>query len=367
FRKKDLTEFGTYKGKNNYTFINDVAMWIDLLSKGDGVYIAEPLSYFRQHKGQNQKNPLYYYDNITNWLNLIHDTKNDGFLQDTRDYKSALSNYLLMSRGVLDYYNEINQLHVLKNNDIAKYIAAATEEYINSPSIYCCSLCNKEFHKFIAWDDIYDSNVYQAEMYNKYTAICPFCEASDRERIYRLYMEKVSDLLSSERVAMLHIAPERNLGRWLRSCKNIDYVGGDLYPQEDWMKQIDITEIAYPESSFDVVLCSHVLEHVPDDQKAMKELYRVMKVGGWGILQVPIIMNIDHTYEDPTITSPEDRYIHFGQEDHVRVYSKGDYIARLEGAGFEVEIFNYMDTFGKEEAQRYGTSPTDNIYIVKKK
>ena len=105
---------------------------------------------------------------------------------------------------------------------------------------------------------------------------------------------------------------------------NIDYLSADLNSPSAMVK-MDITNIKYEDNSFDVIICNHVLEHIPDDRKAMSELYRVLKPGGWAILQVPISLLLNKTYEDPTVTTPEEREKVFGQSDHVRIYAK-DYV-----------------------------------------
>jgi ubiquinone/menaquinone biosynthesis C-methylase UbiE len=110
------------------------------------------------------------------------------------------------------------------------------------------------------------------------------------------------------------------------------------------MVKIDMTNIQYPDCSFDVVLCSHVLEHIPEDVKAMQELFRILSHGGWAILQVPIDRNRTETYEDFSITDPREREQHFGRYDHCRVYG-ADYRSRLESAGFEVVIEIMLSTF----------------------
>jgi ubiquinone/menaquinone biosynthesis C-methylase UbiE len=130
---------------------------------------------------------------------------------------------------------------------------------------------------------------------------------------------------------MLHVAPEGCLRRKFKAIRSIRYFTADLSPVA--MTQLDLTRIAFPENTFDVVFASHVLEHIEDDRAAMQEVFRILKKGGWAILQVPILK--ETTYEDPDITSPEGRLEAFGQQDHVRAYGF-DYYQRLEDAGFQV-------------------------------
>lgn len=225
-----------------------------------------------------------------------------------------------------------------------------------------CPYCKHTFERFIPWPDIFDFPKCEYEMWNKETATCPVCHAYDRERLYKLYIERETDLLEKPQ-SLLHIAPEKNLRTWLIGHRNISYVSGDLMPQDIETVRIDITAIPYKNDTFDVIICSHVLEHITEDQKAMKELYRVLKPDGWSILQVPIALNIEKILEDPSITSPQARKDHFGQNDHVRIYNKEGYLSRLQSAGFHVIQYNFADKYGLEEAKCYGLSEKDTLYI----
>jgi len=128
---------------------------------------------------------------------------------------------------------------------------------------------------------------------------------------------------------------------------------------------MDLTDIPYPDGFFDAVYCSHVLEHIPDDQRAMKELCRVLSVSGWAILQVPLDLNREKTFEDDSIQPPDERERAFGQFDHVRVYGK-DYITRLEEAGFKVMVEDFVCRFTENEVHRLGLDPTERIYFCTK-
>lgn len=169
-------------------------------------------------------------------------------------------------------------------------------------------------------------------------AMCPVCRSSDRVRLLYLFLKNRTDIFSNK-TRLLHIAPEKSLERIFQKSGNIDYLTADL-EKVNVMVKMDITNIQYPENSFDAIICNHVLEHIPEDLKAMKELYRVLKQGGWAILQVPISKILETTFEDPSVTTEVDREKVFGQKDHVRIYGK-DYTDRLKKAGFEVEIYKW--------------------------
>ncbi|HID34622.1 MAG TPA: SAM-dependent methyltransferase [Anaerolineae bacterium] len=197
-------------------------------------------------------------------------------------------------------------------------------------------------------------------------ATCPICGSTERERLVRLFIRHRTDLLQRP-ARLLHVAPEPQLGRILQTAPMLDYLSADLYA-EDVMVTMDITDIQYPEASFDAIICNHVLEHVPDDERAMRELHRVLKLGGWAILQVPYSERIAISVEDPAITTPEDRARAFGQEDHVRIYAKADYLARLTRAGFRVAPLHWWEEgaeFGNPD-NRYGLMPRETLFVCRK-
>jgi SAM-dependent methyltransferase len=189
---------------------------------------------------------------------------------------------------------------------------------------------------------------------NRANARCPNCGARDRQRYMWLYLERKTNLLV-DHLRVLHFAPERIFEEWLAPQPNLDYVSTDLERERATVKA-DITALPFADDSFDVILCSHVLEHIVDDRKAMRELYRVLRPGGWALILVPIDFSRAETFEDPTIVAPADRERLFGQADHVRVYGR-DFTTRLEEAGFSLRVEDYTRELGESEARRYGLRP----------
>jgi SAM-dependent methyltransferase len=175
---------------------------------------------------------------------------------------------------------------------------------------------------------------------------CPVCGCYDRQRLLYLYLLNKTDVFEKP-IKLLHVAPEVSVENILRAKSNVDYLTADL-SGKGVMVQMDITNIQFPDSFFDAIICNHVLEHVVDDRKAMSELYRTLKPGGWAILQVPLSLSLKNTYEDFSITTEKGREDAFGQKDHVRVYAK-DYQDRLAKTGFEVSVFKWVT-----EAERFG-------------
>jgi SAM-dependent methyltransferase len=192
---------------------------------------------------------------------------------------------------------------------------------------------------------------------------CPNCGSFDRERLAYLYLKNRPYLLSRS-TKLLHVAPEPNLSFWLRSKVGLDYVSADL-SRDDVDLNFDLTRIPFADSTFNAIICNHVLEHVPNDRRAMAELFRVLKPGGWTMLQVPISLCLTATYEDFSITDPMARERAFGQNDHVRIYAM-DYVGRLKQTGFAVEPFhwrgNSRDYGGKNN--RYGLIDREIVFFA---
>lgn len=167
--------------------------------------------------------------------------------------------------------------------------------------------------------------------------LCPFCGSFERTRHFALYLK--ANALIGARTRLLHFAPEHGLTRKLRAQLGDRYVTADL-ARTDVDRREDITHLSFEDDRFDVIYCSNVLEHVPDDTRAMRELFRVLEPGGIAIVQVPIRGLVTH--EDPSITDPAERNKHFGQADHVRYYGE-DIAERLRASGFEVTPFYMLD------------------------
>ena len=193
--------------------------------------------------------------------------------------------------------------------------------------------------------------------------LSPSTLSLERHRLLWLYLTRETDFFSKP-LKVLHVAPEQAFYKRFKNQKNLTYSTTDLYsPLAD--VKADLCALPFEDDSFDVIFCNHVLEHIPDDAQAMRELYRVMKKGGWGIFQVPQDINRAHTFEDDTITDPAERTRIFGQYDHVRVYGL-DYFDRLRQVGFEVEEIAYSTHFTTEEIERYRIVPQEILPLCKK-
>lgn len=196
---------------------------------------------------------------------------------------------------------------------------------------------------------------------------CPRCRCFDRERLTWLFLEPtLRRLPASRKVRLLHVAPELSLDALLRAHPGIDALTFDLQ-RKDVDVRGDLCDMSmFADASFDGFICSHVLEHIPDDRRAMAELYRVLAPGGWGIALVPLYPNdVLETHEDWSKTSDAERWHHFGQGDHVRLYAKNDYVSRLQAAGFSVEQLGARD-FGAGTFKRCGIAPQSVLYVLRK-
>jgi SAM-dependent methyltransferase len=180
--------------------------------------------------------------------------------------------------------------------------------------------------------------------------VCPRCGSRQRHRLLWLYLERCTELTTTANARVLQFAPDASIERRLRAIPALRYSSADIEPGRGDLT-LDLEALDLPDASFDVVLCVHVLEHVEDDRRALRELHRILAPGGWGVVQVPI--QGERTQEDPSVRTPEERRRRFGQEDHVRIYGR-DFRERLAEAGFHVDVVLYRDQIPPHERVRFG-------------
>lgn len=218
-----------------------------------------------------------------------------------------------------------------------------------------CPVCEKSFSKFLS---------YGSEVAHRENVLCPYDLTLERHRLMWLYLKNHSDFFTKEDLKVLHIAPEQCFHKKFQQQKNLDYLTGDLVsPIADM--HFDLHDIPLEDNRFEVVFCNHVMEHVDDPIRCMSELHRVMKPGGWAIMQVPQDFSRAETYEDSSITSPEEREKHFWQKDHVRLFGR-DYPQYLEKAGFTVEEFDIKSELTDDQIERMRLSRSEILYIARK-
>ncbi len=211
----------------------------------------------------------------------------------------------------------------------------------------------KSFKKFLPYG-------YESPREN---VLSPSTLSLERHRLLWLYLKNETEFFNAP-LKLLHFAPEQAFYNRFKKLDNLDYTTTDLNsPLAD--VKADICNLPFQDNSFDVILCNHVLEHIPDDTKAMQELYRVLKPGGWGIFQIPQDLKREKTFEDNTITDRKERARIFGQYDHVRIYGR-DYFDKLRSIGFTVEEVDYTSILPKEAVEKYRLAKGEIIPFVAK-
>ncbi len=212
-----------------------------------------------------------------------------------------------------------------------------------------CPVCDHSFRTFLPYG-----------VKGRDNALCPSCLSLERHRLLWLYLKNETDFFTAS-YKVLHIAPEQCFLKRFRNLENLDYTTADLEsPIADI--HFDLHSIPLADDQFDFFICNHVLEHVEDDIKVVKEVLRILKPKGKAIMQVPLDYTRQRTYEDASITSPSDREKHFGQKDHLRIYGL-DFPERLRKAGFQVEEIAYPLRLGNEKINKYRLPKEEIIYL----
>lgn len=231
------------------------------------------------------------------------------------------------------------------------YVARPVLEFFLKGETYTDPIDGKRFKSFLPYG-------YGNQRPN---VLSPSTLSLERHRLLWLYLKNDTDFFTAEK-KVLHFAPEQCFLKRFRALKNINYTTTDLLSPIADVKA-DICDLPFEDNSYDVILCNHVLEHIPDDTKAMQELYRVMKPGGYGIFQIPQDLRRAETFEDNTIIDRAERAKIFGQYDHVRIYGR-DYFDKLRSIGFMVEEVDYTSTLSNDDIDRYRLAKGEIIPFV---
>lgn len=232
------------------------------------------------------------------------------------------------------------------------YVARPFIAFYLKGNKYTDPIDNKSFRKFLPYG-------YQVQRQN---VLSPSTLSLERHRLLWLYLTNETNFFTSKK-KVLHMAPEQCFLTRFRKL-NHDYITADLdSPIAD--VKADITNLPFQDNSFDVIFCNHVLEHIPDDTKAMQELYRVMKKGGMGIFQIPQDLNREITFEDNSIINRKERAKVFGQYDHVRIYGL-DYFKKLRSIGFKVNEVDYSKEISAELCDKYRLMNDEILPVVYK-
>ena len=217
-----------------------------------------------------------------------------------------------------------------------------------------CAVCEGTFESFLDYG-----------IKPRADAQCPACGSLERHRLLFVFLRMRTDFFDGREKRVLHVAPERSVEKVFAAACGPGYLSADLNDPLA-MEKMDITDIRHPDDSFDAVICSHVLEHVPEDRKAMRELCRVLRPTGFAILNVPVVAKT--TFEDPSIVTPADKQRVYGHFDHVRNYGR-DYVDRLVESGFEVGEHYPADFLSGPDVERHGLANRcgGQVFICRKK
>lgn len=315
FRADIKHKFGEFNNKK-YINIVDIASWINFLSYGNGLYLSEPLCNFRIHDKQNSRNRKIEKLGQIEWNELQYSICKQGYIPENKMYcvicGSIIDNFL-------PYEGKIN-----KRLDYLEIIGSNVDNFL-----------------------------------------CPTCKCTDRERHLFMFFNElnIGEKYINDK-SILHIAPENKISLYIEMFNFKKYIRGDLYPINEKTQEIDITKIPYNDNEFDLIICNHVLEHILDDSKALKELYRVLKNKGNIILQTPYSGIIQHSIEDTSNLSNRDRFLKFGQEDHCRIYGT-DIFERIEKEGFKNVAYKNKDLFSKEICNILGVNYLEDLMMFK--
>ena len=282
--------------------------------------------------------------------------------------RGAIKSYLkatLSDSKIEDYRKIIWYYHYQK-----KLIYNFLRQPLYSGNVVTCPFCEKSFAKFVStdildrpfWRSTEGLKLLESLEINVANVQCPKCDSGERQRLLYFYLMKELSIMNLRGIKMLDVAPDDFLYDKIFSLADIDYTSIDITPTRRPTEIMNITNLKFKDNFFDAIICLHVLEHIPEDINAMRELHRVLKPSGWAILQVPI-------WAFETIEVPEatrDQYLElYGHSDHVRRYGF-DYIDRLEKVGFDVKVDQFSRKLTTDFRQQYGLFETEDIFFCTK-
>lgn len=238
-----------------------------------------------------------------------------------------------------------------------------------------CYICHRRFRSFYPYHDginslsafIREAALIGSDVVN---FGCPYCRSNDRERHLFLYFDRIKLWHRFQGASILHFAPEKNLSGRIKQCALSRYVQADffpehLYPENREIERVDATNIQFVANSFDGLICNHVLEHVPDARKALAEFFRVLKPGGFAILQTPFSSLFENTIEDSAVNTPQLRHSIYGQDDHVRLFGR-DFLKRISESGLKLQLVKHTEVSTLEEARRFGMNASEDLIMAQK-
>lgn len=235
-----------------------------------------------------------------------------------------------------------------------------------------CPVCGSHVRKYL--DTGYGFEVLERLQVvgglRRYADQCPICHSSSRERLVWFWLSQGGKgFRFANNISIAHFAPEKGLTKAISGAAPKNYVAYDFEPSRyrhlKSVSQADLSGLPMEDNSVDLLICNHVIEHVPDVALALSQIHRVLKPGGTAILQVPIAMKLESSIELGLASSQEERVHLLGQDDHLRLFNQGDYAEALKAAGFEVELFDAFKQDG-EGATDWMLDPFENLHLCHK-
>jgi len=251
--------------------------------------------------------------------------------------------------GLKDIIILANRIKHKVLSEFLRFYYLNIKHFLNKKKNVMCPFCGWQGEKFL---------LFGIGRWVQKSDRCPKCDSLQRHRLFYLYLKKILD--KEKPLKVLHFAPEKILSKLFQSYGNIDYLSVDINPRKAMRKE-DITNLSFGDDSFDIVICLHVLEHIKDDIKAMREMHRVLKPSGFAVLQVPLSDN-DKTFEDFSVTNPAEKERVFGHFDHVRIYGL-DYKNRLKKAGFKVRLDKFAESLDKRDVRKFVLMPQNGSHL----
>ena len=353
FKLENQYSMTSYRGHRMYSLV-DYAQWLHSLEKGVFVYIPLALNFTRRHEQQNtHKVPVK--------------------LKGYEDYFYLLQSFYSDKKHLVDEYKQLllRQYIALVNDrlemNLKRPIIELFERELNSLFSHKCLICGNYFDEFVPYkvpvsDYLRDLQVIGSDVKN---FACPYCGSIDRERHLILFIEnlKIGRKLF-ENKDVLHFAPEKYFTQYIDTHRPRKHVLADLYPTSINIQKVDVMNIYFPSGSFDTIIMNHVLEHVENPDKALQELSRVLRKGGYAILQTPYSEKLDKTFSSEDIKSDKERLKYYGQADHLRVFGKD--LFQLIQKYFELNLVKSQELFTDTLAEKYGFNNKEPLFLCRK-
>ncbi|WP_019671575.1 class I SAM-dependent methyltransferase [Eudoraea adriatica] len=252
---------------------------------------------------------------------------------------------------------------------IKRPIVKITSIFNKTGNKHKCYVCENTFNSFTKYGR---GTKYLSEYMKKLNMVgsdidnfgCPYCSAHDRERHLYMFFDRIKLWEKISHSNILHFAPEKNLAEKIKSLNPKQHIRADFYPKQKNIEKIDATDIPYDNNTFDLLLCNHVLEHIPNYFKAIQEIFRVLKPNGIAILQTPYSKLLSRNLEEENINTDEQRHFFYGENDHYRVFSEKQFFEDLKKVGFNLKIIKNSDFFDEKTSIYYGINAKEDLVQV---